>query len=221
MGKMEVNMPKSTFFNLLDSKQEKIIKDSIREFAQKGYDKGNIGEIAKNSNVAKGSMYQYFEDKRDLYVYSVKKAIEISICDIQYVSNDLKHENIFDFIYKSFEAAWPLLEKERDVFLLLRNVNFEADLTVKNELMDIITRSSEEMFIKIIEDNKLRGFIRKDINNRLILIYIDGISYKFKSYMLELAGNKGKDILDTDFAENEKLIIDMIDLIKNGIIVKN
>ena len=213
-------MPKSTFLNLSDSKQEKIIKDSIREFAEKGYDKGNIGEIAKNCNVAKGSMYQYFEDKRDLYLYSVKKAIEISICDIQYVIDDLKYENIFDFIYRSFKAAWPLLEKERDVFLLLRNINYEADLTVKNELMDSITRSSEEMFIKIIEENKLRGFIRKDINNKLILIYIDGISYKFKSYMLELAVNKGKDILDTDFAENEKLIIDMIDLIKNGIIVK-
>ena len=112
-------MPKSTFFNLPNEKQDKIIRDSIREFAQKGYDKGNIGEIAKNSNVAKGSMYQYFEDKRDLYVYSVKKALEISICDIQYVFNDLKHENIFDFIYRSFEAAWPLLEKERDVFVLL------------------------------------------------------------------------------------------------------
>ena len=214
-------MPKSTFLNLPNGKQYKIIRDSIREFAQKGYDKGNIGEIAKNSNVAKGSMYQYFEDKRDLYVYSVKKALEISICDIQYVFDDLKHENIFDFIYRGFEAAWPLLEKERDVFVLLRNVNFEAELSVKNELMDIITRSSEEMFIKIIEDNKLRGFIRKDINNKLILIYIDGISYKLKSYMLELAVNKGKDILDTDFSENKKLIMDMIDLMKSGIIAKN
>lgn len=214
-------MPKSTFYNLEESKQNKIVRESIREFAHKGYDKGTMEGIAKNSNVAKGSMYQYFEGKRDLYIYSVEKALDISLCGIQYVFDDLKQEDIFDFMYRGFEAAWPLLEKERDVFLLLRNVNFDADLTIKNRVIDIINRSSEEMFLKIIEDNKTRGLIRKDIDSKFILIYIDGISVKFKSCMLELAMNKGKDILDTDFADNEKLITGMIDLMKNGIAAKN
>lgn len=92
---------------------------------------------------------------------------------------------------------------------------------IRNRVIDIINRSSEEMFLKIIEDNKTRGLIRKDIDSKIILIYIDGISVKFKSCMLELAMNKGKDILDTDFADNEKLITGMIDLMKNGIAAKN
>ena len=214
-------MPKSTFYNLEERKQNKIVRESIREFAHKGYDKGNMEGIAKNSNVAKGSMYQYFEGKKDLYIYSVEKALDISLHGIQYVFDDFDHQNIFDFLYRGFEAAWPLLEKERDVFLLLRNVNFDADLTIKNRVIDIVNKSSEEIFLKIIEDNKTRGLIRKDIDSKIILIYIDGISVKFKSCMLELAMNKGKDILDTDFAENEKLITGMIDLMKNGIAAKN
>lgn len=213
-------MPKSTFFNLPADKQEKIIRDSITEFARKGYDKGNIGEIASNSNVAKGSMYQYFDDKRDLYIFTVKQALEISMSGIQYVFDDLRQENIFDFMYKGFQAAWPLLEKERDVFLLLRSVRFEADSTSKNELLNIITASSEDLFAKIIEDNKSKGLIRKDISTRLLVIFINGISAAFKSHMLDLAVSSGKDIVDTEFAENEKIITDMIDLIKNGITAK-
>jgi len=214
-------MPKSTFNNLEESKQNRIVRESIRQFAHKGYDKGNMEGIAKNSNVAKGSMYQYFEGKRDLYIYSVEKALDISLRGIQYVFDDLKQDDIFDFMYRGFKAAWPLLEKERDVFLLLRNVNFDADLTIKNRVIDIVNKSSEEIFLKIIEDNKTRGLIRKDIDSKIILIYIDGISVKLKSCMLELAMNKGKDILDTDFADNEKLIAGMIDLMKNGIAEKS
>ena len=214
-------MPKSTFNNLEESKQNRIVRESIRQFAHKGYDKGNMEGIAKNSNVAKGSMYKYFDGKRDLYIYSVEKALDISLRGIQYVFDDLKQDDIFDFMYRGFKAAWPLLEKERDVFLLLKNVNFDADLTIKNRVIDTINRSSEEMFLKIIEDNKARGLIRKDIDNKIILIYIDGISVRFKSCMLELAMNKGKYILDTDFADNEMLIAGMIDLMKNGIAEKS
>lgn len=213
-------MPKSTFFNLPADKQEKIIRGSITEFAGKGYEKGNIGEIAGNSNVAKGSMYQYFDDKRDLYIFTVKQALEISMSGIRYVFDDLRQENIFDFMYKGFKAAWPLLEKERDVFLLLRSVRFEADSTGRDELLGIITASSEELFTQIIEENKAKGLIRKDISTRLLLIYINGISAAFKSHMLDLAVSSGKDVVDTEFADNEKIITDMIDLIKNGITAK-
>ena len=213
----EVTMPKSTFYNLEESKQDKIIRESIKEFAHKGFDKGNMEGIAKNSRVAKGSMYQYFDGKRDLYMYSVEKALDISLRGIQYVFDDLRQENLFDIMYRGFAAAWPLLEKERDVFLLLRNINYDADPAMKKSVIDRVNRSSEEMFLKIIEDNKARGLIREDIDSRIILLYIDGISVKFKSCMLERAMNKGQDILDTDFADNEKLIAGMIDLMRNGI----
>jgi len=38
--------------------------------------------------------------------------------------------------------------------------------------------------------------------------------------MLEIATNKDKDLLKTDFLEYEQLIVDMINLIKNGIWTK-
>lgn len=213
-------MPKNTFLNLPIEMQEKIILEAIKEFANKGYEKGNVGEIAKNSTVSKGSMYQYFENKKELYIFTLKKAVEISTHDIEKVCDDLNGIDIYEYIYKAFKGAWPLLKKQREIFVLLRNVNFESNIEIKKELSNIILKTSETVFLKIIEDNKLRGFIRNDIDSKLILIYVDGISFKFKSYMLEIATNKDKDLLETDFLEYEQLIIDMINLIKNGIWIK-
>jgi AcrR family transcriptional regulator len=64
-------MPKETFFNLNEEKQEKIMRASISEFSRYGFEKGNIGSIAGSAGVAKGSMYQYFQNKRELFLYSV------------------------------------------------------------------------------------------------------------------------------------------------------
>lgn len=210
-------MPKNTFFNLDIQKQETITRESISEFARKGFDKGNIEIIAKKSKVAKGSMYQYFENKRDLYVHSVSCALDITMGDIQIVLENRKEEDLCDFLFKSFQAVWPLLRKERDSFLLLRNVNFEADILLRDELKSMVSAASEDVFLKIIEEDQSRGRIRSDIDSRTILLFIDGISARFKSHILEIALRDGKDILDASFAEYEKLLADMMSLIRNAL----
>ena len=62
-------MPKQTFFNLPPAKQRNIVYAALTEFTNKGYLLGSVGTIAKNATVSKGSMYQYFEDKKEFYIY--------------------------------------------------------------------------------------------------------------------------------------------------------
>ncbi|MFW6182334.1 MAG: TetR/AcrR family transcriptional regulator [Chloroflexota bacterium] len=62
-------MPKQTFFNLPAEKREGILDVAIEEFAQNDYSNVSISEIVKRAGIAKGSFYQYFEDKEDLYAY--------------------------------------------------------------------------------------------------------------------------------------------------------
>ncbi len=67
-------MPKATFFNLSPAKREAIEKEAIREFAEKPFERASLSKIVENCGIAKGSMYQYFEDKLDLYLYIVELA---------------------------------------------------------------------------------------------------------------------------------------------------
>ena len=62
-------MPKQTFFNLPDEKREQILDVIIDEFAENDYANVSISRIVANAGIAKGSFYQYFEDKDDLYGY--------------------------------------------------------------------------------------------------------------------------------------------------------
>ena len=60
-------MPKQTFHNLPTEKREKIINAAIAEFAEFGLENASTNRIVANSGIAKGSFYQYFADKLDVF----------------------------------------------------------------------------------------------------------------------------------------------------------
>ena len=62
-------MPKQTFFNLPEEKRETIINAAVEEFAEYGLENASTNRIVKNSGIAKGSFYQYFEDKQDVFMH--------------------------------------------------------------------------------------------------------------------------------------------------------
>lgn len=60
-------MPKSTFLNLPDDKRAKLIELALDEFAAQPYHQASLSRIVERAGIAKGSVYQYFENKLDLY----------------------------------------------------------------------------------------------------------------------------------------------------------
>jgi AcrR family transcriptional regulator len=64
-------MPKQTFFNLPEKKRQTIVDVAIKEFAESGFEAASINRIVANSGISKGSFYQYFEDKLDLFKHLV------------------------------------------------------------------------------------------------------------------------------------------------------
>ncbi len=67
-------MPKETFHNLLPTKQEQILRAAAEEFARQPYETASLTQIVAVLGIAKGSMYQYFANKQELYRYVVEQA---------------------------------------------------------------------------------------------------------------------------------------------------
>ncbi|MGH1337425.1 MAG: TetR/AcrR family transcriptional regulator [Aureispira sp.] len=67
-------MPSATFEKLVSSKKEAFIAAFLKEFASKPYEKASISTVVKQLGIAKGSVYQYFENKMDLFLYLKQQA---------------------------------------------------------------------------------------------------------------------------------------------------
>ena len=65
-------MPTQTFFNLSEEKRNRLIDAAMEEFSEKSLNQASINTIIKNACVSRGSFYQYFENKEDLFFYIMK-----------------------------------------------------------------------------------------------------------------------------------------------------
>ena len=60
-------MPTSTFFNLPPPKKEKLLRAAMAEFARKPFNQVSINKIIQAAEIPRGSFYQYFTGKDDLF----------------------------------------------------------------------------------------------------------------------------------------------------------
>lgn len=67
-------MPKPTFLNLPDDKRERFVAVARDEFARHPYDQASISRLVKELGIAKGSVYQYFDGKLDLFGWLLDEA---------------------------------------------------------------------------------------------------------------------------------------------------
>lgn len=108
-------------------KRQRIIEKGFELMCDKGYHNVNCVDIAKYSGVSTGIIYQYFNDKRDIFIEGVKNysnSIMYPMFDIldNNVSIDMSVSNIIDkFIethkmsYKSHEELMSMSHLDNDV----------------------------------------------------------------------------------------------------------
>ena len=100
-------MPKQTWWNLDPAKREQIEYEALNEFAQYPFSQASVTSMVRRLHIAKGSIYQYFTDKEDLYVTVVR----------------LAHERV---LYELRTRIPLTLYRDADMFVLLRRYFAES-----------------------------------------------------------------------------------------------
>ena len=65
-------MPSDTFFRLPEEKRQRLIDATWDEFTKIRFSDVSINKIIQSAHIPRGSFYQYFEDKNDLFSYLVR-----------------------------------------------------------------------------------------------------------------------------------------------------
>lgn len=187
----EVNsLPSETFFNLKKQKQNRVIKAAVNEFAQNGYTKGSITRIVEDAEIAKGSYYQYFEGKKDLFIYLIKLALEKKD---EYLSQELKDDIDQDFFsyWRNFNIANlkfasknPQLAKISVEQLKLPSID-KIDFLIKG-----YKEEQKSVFEKLLKKAIRNNVIRKDIESKYLIDLVYKINYFILEYFFEYKEKK-------------------------------
>lgn len=208
-------MPKKTFNRLDDYKKERIMRAAIEEFQAHGFEKAKIEVIAQNAGVAKGSIYQYFDDKKELFLFSVTWALEyfMKIIDKQ---TPLKDMDVYDYFLSGSRERFELLKKEPLLVAFSVDVNSGKYGSLAKEANRELYRIGEEYELRLIANGKKRGTIRSDLDDKILLLFFQGVTEKFTAEILAKAKDFKYELTDEQFCEMEKLMKSMISLLKHG-----
>ncbi|ATD55162.1 TetR/AcrR family transcriptional regulator [Clostridium chauvoei] len=89
---------------VIENLQEKIFDAAIKLFGEKGYENVDMKAIAKESNIAVGTLYNYYSNKRGLYIKVLESSWEGTFNKLQkIVISDLsdreKINKIVEYLY--------------------------------------------------------------------------------------------------------------------------
>lgn len=205
-------MPKKTFFRLRDEKQESILRAAIHEFIENGFERAKIADIARSAGVSKGSMYQYFEDKKELFVYCAEWGLETFMKKLD------ARSNITDMdVFKYFEdnvAKSEIIDEERELIVFMQTISREPGLIAPS--MNAMYKAADLYGKKLIQNSKSRGVIRKDIDDELLLEYFLAVTERFKMRWM----NRYIDFTSKPTEEQSRSVeaemAQMLELLKNG-----
>lgn len=147
----------SKFINLNQDKQKEIINAAIKEFVQSGFEKASTNEIVKRANISKGSLFNYFNSKKDLYVYLVEYSMRMVECIVEQI--DLNETDVFKRIKNIGLTKLQIQQKYPQVFDFLASTKQEESVEVKEIIKQKVgpfyNQSMKKMY-KQIDYSKFR-----------------------------------------------------------------
>lgn len=210
-------MPKETFFNLQADKRNLIISVAIYEFSKADYNTASINQICKKADIAKGSFYQYFADKLDLYVYVMTAAIEEKIKFFSSAITEFHNLTLLEQFRFLFKKGIEFAKKHPQYAALGEQFSKESDETAKSAVIKKGNKQSETLFMQMIHNAKAKGEIDNKVDTLALTLLLQSLNsaiYKYMQDKLESAS----------YEHNEKDINAFVDsllyIVFNGIKIK-
>lgn len=205
-------MPTETFLNLTEEKRQVFIEVAMKEFADNNYDSASINKIIKELNIARGSVYQYFSDKLDLWLYLKEYAELQKVKHIQ--SLDRNQFSDFWTFYEELFLKGILFDVEQPVSsrFLYRIGYLESSKDV-SEYIGTWKVKAREMFTVWVENEKQRGSINPEINTEIAVQFILSIS----SSIGEWVQNKYSSAIESNLKIGQPLFIEGLEEYKRTV----
>jgi len=163
-------MPTVTWVRVDTARRAAVIEAAEAEFAAHGFSRGSLNVIARRAGVAKGSLFQYFADKRDLYAF---------IADIAsqrvrfYMEGRIR---ALDSSRPFFEFLTDLLDDWVGYFAdhpreraLHAAASFEVDTDARISVRTVIHRHYLEVLRPLVRDARARGDLHADSDTDALL----------------------------------------------------
>ena len=193
-------------------KKQEILDATIKIFAKKGFKATTLDEIAEKSEFGKGTIYNYFSSKEEIYKEIICSILTKNRKSVQEV--DETTDNLYDFILETTKRQISFCLNNKDAFLLLMFAKMHHAKSTSPEVSKIMNDHEKKM-LKHIAEKTEAAFANKEIrrldSEKIIRLFKSaGFAY---IYDLIMSQNLKEENIDDE-------AIFITDILFNGINIK-
>lgn len=155
------------------NKRELILAAAQEVFFEKGYHSATSEEIAKRAGIGKGTIYQYFDSKLEIFL----EMHRLYIAQYSEMLSDLIdgncsfEENLRRLVHFHVENMEELARYAMRFLSETPPAHLESSQSI--EILNDVKRNVRTVLERLINNGKRRGEIR-DLNVRLVMCYLAG-----------------------------------------------
>ncbi len=209
--------PKKTFENLSPDKRERITAAATEEFGRNGYAGASINAIVQSLGIAKGSIFQYFGDKKGLFLFVFDYSMEMVKAYLRKTRDETKDRDIFARLERTLLAGVAFLRKHPGIYRLYMKITYEASNPFRDEILLSIRQYSVGYLKSLLETAKERGEIRPDLDIAKTAFVLDAVMDRFLQAQAVEHLDAGMGLFQCDRKEAEKWVEGLIGILRAGL----
>lgn len=178
-------------------------------FAKSGYEYASLNEIGKLAEFSRQTLYQYFEDKADLFLSVLLKLYKEM--GETFESNNYKDKNGYDLIYQFLIDYYNYSKRNANIFKFFYEIGKLRKMTNNTKLetfMQLDTKTNA-MLMDAVKLGIKDGSINKSVDPQLS---VNKIKFMFTAFFNQLAMT-GETFTDSIGYSTDEFALSVIDTI--------
>jgi len=211
-------MPKQTFLNLPEGKRKAFIEIALDEFANNDYNSASVSKIVEKAGIAKGSLYQYFEDKQDLFMHLLDVSNQEMMGYIQQSAPPDPNAGFFETLRWQMSATVQASLKYPIHSKLARRA-YSSPLPFRDAVLEKAKKVREEHFQGMVAQAQSSGYLDPGLDPAIVSFMIQGLMNDLGPFLQSKFGNREGDWVE--LPEVGEVFDQVIEVLKNGLGVKS
>jgi AcrR family transcriptional regulator len=150
-------MPKIVDEQMREATRRRILRVAASEFARLGFDQTNINVLAEQAGIGKGTIYLYFENKRELFLAMLRFIAQEHLAAIRgALAPDGTLQQRLERLFRAFAH---LAEEESDSFNVSMSALYGVNRAFQAEATKLL-RDYVAVIALMLEQSQARGEIR-------------------------------------------------------------
>jgi len=206
-----------TFTNLPPPKQEKILDAALAEFADKGYQPASVNTMVSASGIAKGSLYQYFKDKKSLFLYVFQFGIGLVRRTLMRVKEETSEENFFSRMEQSLLAGVDFIHRHPKIYRIYLKILFDQHVPERDRLLRTVRQFAADYLRSLVRQGMARGELRTDIPLPSLIFMLDALLDRFLQAVCIPAFDVTLNLDQAGGAEIRERVKELVGLLRSGL----